>query len=87
MARHRPIFNRWRSLTDRDEILDLSPSIASKTRLFRSTDRALRSKMAKQLFLSPLIADIPHPKPSYKNPIDIHGTAATMRVPIKSAIM
>jgi hypothetical protein len=23
----------------------------------------------------------------YKNPIDIHGTAATIKVPIKSAIM
>jgi hypothetical protein len=51
MARHRPIFNRRRSLPDRDEILDLSPSITSETRLFRSTDRALRSKVAKQLFL------------------------------------
>src|ERR1700687_1634154 len=51
MARHRPIINRCRSLTDRDGILDLSPSIAMETRLFRSTDRALRSKMAKQLFL------------------------------------
>jgi hypothetical protein len=46
MARHRSIFNRGRSLTDRDKILDLSPSIATQTRLFRSTDRALRSKMA-----------------------------------------
>src|SRR5450759_5198749 len=51
MARHRPIVNRCRSLTDRDDILDLSPSIAMETRMFRSTDRALRSKMAKQLFL------------------------------------
>ena len=51
MARHRPIFNRGRSRTDRDGILDLSPSIAMEARLFRSTDRALRSKMAKQLFL------------------------------------
>src|SRR2546423_15304621 len=50
MARHRPIFNRCRSLTDRDDILDLPPSIADETRLFRSTDRALRPKMAKQLF-------------------------------------
>jgi bifunctional non-homologous end joining protein LigD len=38
MARHRPIFNRCRSLTDRDDILDLSPSITDETRLFRSTD-------------------------------------------------
>src|SRR5215207_10039482 len=51
MARNRPIFNRCRSLTDRDGILDLPPSIADETRLFRSTDRALRPKMAKQLFL------------------------------------
>src|SRR5271169_2609739 len=51
MARHRPIFNRCRPLTDRDEILDLSPSITDETRLFRSPDRALRPKMAKQLFL------------------------------------
>ena len=34
-----------------------------------------------------LMADIPHPNLSYKNPIDIHGTAATIRVPIRSAIM
>jgi hypothetical protein len=34
-----------------------------------------------------LMTDIPHPKLFYKNPIDIHGTAATIRVPIKSAIM
>src|SRR5258705_13047165 len=34
MARHRPIFNRCRSLTDRDGILDLSPPIAIETRLF-----------------------------------------------------
>jgi hypothetical protein len=47
MATHRPIFNRGRSLTDRNEILDLSPAIAIETRLFRSADRALRSKMAK----------------------------------------
>jgi hypothetical protein len=33
------------------------------------------------------MADIPHLKLLYKNPIDIHGTAATLRVPIKSAIM
>ena len=52
MARHRPIFNRCRPLTDRDDILDLSPSIADETRLFRSTDRAPRPKMTKQL--SPL---------------------------------
>src|SRR6202021_1983126 len=51
MARHRSIFNCCRALTDRDGILDLSPSIAVKTCLFRSTDRALRSKMAKKLFL------------------------------------
>ena len=51
MAGHRPIFNRCRPLTDRDDILDLSPSITDETRLFRSTDRALRPKMAKQLFL------------------------------------
>jgi hypothetical protein len=35
-----------RPLTDRDEILDLPPAIAIETRLFRSADRALRSKMA-----------------------------------------
>jgi hypothetical protein len=51
MARHRPIFNRCRPLPDRDDILDLSPSITDETRLFRSTDRALRPKMAEQLFL------------------------------------
>jgi hypothetical protein len=51
MARYRPVFNRCRLLTDRDEILDVSPSIADQTRLFRSTDCALRPKMAKQLFL------------------------------------
>jgi hypothetical protein len=34
-----------------------------------------------------LMTDIPHPKLFYKNPIDIQGTAATIRVPIKSAIM
>src|SRR5664280_1914629 len=51
MTRHRPIFNRCRSLTDRDEILDLSPSIAIETRPLRSTNRALRPKMAKQLLL------------------------------------
>lgn len=28
MTRHRPIFNRGRSLTDRDDILDMPPSIA-----------------------------------------------------------
>src|SRR4029077_8922934 len=42
MAGNRPIFNRCRALTDRDDILDLSPSITDETRLFRSTDRALR---------------------------------------------
>jgi hypothetical protein len=51
MARHRPIFNRCRPLTDRDDVLDLPPSITDETRLFRSTDRALRPKMVKQLFL------------------------------------
>ena len=51
MARYRPIFNRCRALTDRDDILDLSPPIAKETRLFRSTNRALRSKMTKQFFL------------------------------------
>jgi hypothetical protein len=51
MAGHRPIFNRCRPLADRDDILDVSPAIADETRLFRSTDRALRPKMAKQLFL------------------------------------
>src|SRR6478736_2769583 len=44
MARHRPIFNRCRPLTDRDDVLDLPPSITDETRLFRSTDRALRPK-------------------------------------------
>jgi hypothetical protein len=34
-----------------------------------------------------LMADLPHTKLFYKNPIDIHGTAATIRVPIKSATM
>jgi hypothetical protein len=34
-----------------------------------------------------LMVDVPHPKRFYKNPIDIHGTAATIRVPMKSAIM
>jgi len=34
MARYRPIFNRCRALTDRDDILDLSPPIAKETRLF-----------------------------------------------------
>jgi hypothetical protein len=34
-----------------------------------------------------LTADIPHQRLLYKNPIDIHGTAATIMVPIKSAIM
>jgi len=33
MTRHRPIFNRCRSLTDRDGILDLSPSIARSHRI------------------------------------------------------
>src|SRR6476659_3092136 len=51
MARHRPIVNLGRPPTYRDTILDLSPSITDETRLFRSTDRALRPKMAKQLFL------------------------------------
>jgi hypothetical protein len=37
--------------------------------------------------LSALTADIPHTRLSYKNPIDIQGTAATIRLPIKSAIM
>src|ERR1035441_3088312 len=51
MTRHRPIFNRCRSLTDRDDILDLSPPIAIRVRPLRSADRSLRSKVAKQLFL------------------------------------
>ena len=51
MPRHRPIFNRCWPLTDRDDILDLPSSIASETGLFRSTDRALRSKMAEQFLL------------------------------------
>src|ERR1017187_320636 len=61
MPRHRPIFNRCRSLTDRDEILDLSPSIAIETRPLRSTNRALRSKVAKVLIsaaLSPAAVQI-----------------------------
>ena len=33
------------------------------------------------------MVDNPHPKLSYKKPIDIHGTAATIIVPIKSATM
>jgi hypothetical protein len=31
--------------------------------------------------------DIAHPKFFYKKPIDIHGTAATIMVPMKSAII
>src|SRR5712671_4279374 len=51
MARHCPIFNRRRSLTDRDDILDMPPSIAIRINRLGATHRALRSKMAKQLFL------------------------------------
>src|SRR5664279_321721 len=51
MTRHRPIFNRCRAVTDRDDILDLPPSIANEARPFRSTDRALRPKIAKQFLL------------------------------------
>ena len=47
MARPRPIFNRYWSLTDRDEILDLSPSIAMRPVYFDRRivrfDRALGS--------------------------------------------
>ncbi|MET4391626.1 hypothetical protein ABIB73_007417 [Bradyrhizobium sp. F1.4.3] len=49
MTRHRPIFNRRRSLTDSDDILDMPRFIAM--RVNGATHRALRSKMAKQLFL------------------------------------
>ena len=51
MTRHRPVLNRRRSLTDGDDIRDLTSSIAFPTRLFGSKDRPLRSKMLKQLFL------------------------------------
>src|SRR5450432_145200 len=51
MARHGPIFNRSRSLTDRDGILHMSPSIAIRINRSGATHRALRSKMAEQLFL------------------------------------
>jgi hypothetical protein len=46
-----PIFNRRRSLTDWDDILDMPPSIAIRVNRPGATHRALRSKMTKQLFL------------------------------------
>jgi hypothetical protein len=51
MAGHRPVFNRRRSLTDRDDILDMPPPIAIRINRLGATHRALRSKMTKQLFL------------------------------------
>src|SRR6476620_12226442 len=51
MARHCPIFNRRRSLTDCDDILDMPPSIAIRINRLGATHRALRSKMTKQLLL------------------------------------
>src|SRR5665213_2647624 len=46
-----PVFNRCRSLPDRDDVLDLSSSIAIEPRLFRSADGPPRSKIAEQLLL------------------------------------
>src|SRR3954469_25018963 len=51
MARHRTIFNRWRSFTDRYEIRYLSSAIAMLARLLRPADRSSRAKMLEQLFL------------------------------------
>ena len=51
MTRHHPIFNRVRSLADRDDVFDLPTGTAFLGCLFGATDRALRSKMANQLFL------------------------------------
>ncbi len=51
MTRHRPIFNRGRAFTDRDHVRDLTMGTTFLSCLFGTTDRALGSKMLKQLFL------------------------------------
>ena len=51
MTRHRPIFNRCRSLTDRYEVLDSPRFQAIRVHTLCSTDRAFGSKVTKQLFL------------------------------------
>ena len=51
VTRHRPIFDRGRALTDRHHVRDLIPANAFPARLFRASDRTLRSKMLKQLLL------------------------------------